>query len=250
MDCVDQSGNCFILYSATVKLLLFKINYAAFIFSDAFNIVTERSSLHKGVVTSHNQQLTYFNKYLKINGSWEKAENPVEALLYNNANGIVNWNCHHPLSISHIHYNDRSFSGLGYVETLFLSIKPWLLPIDELRWGRFLAPGVAITWIQWAGENPINKIYFNGEEFNDARHSDESVTFNEGKNKLEFADISVIRHVKFSDHLSKVPWFRVFLNKRILDSVESKYKSKTLFHDASGEVHHGWSIFEVVKWEH
>ena len=73
---------------------------------------------------------------------------------------------------------------------------------------------------------------------------------NEGKNKLVFAEISVIRHVKFSDHLSKAPWLRVLLNKRILDSVELKYKSKTLFHDASGAIHAGWSIFEVVKWEH
>jgi len=250
LDCVDDAGNCFILYSATIKLSLLKMYYSAFIFSDELNQRTERSTFHKSSIKTHKQLLTFSSKYLQITGNWEKAEGAVESLLYSTPDGIVNWHCHHPLASCNVVYKGRSFLGLGYAETLFLSIKPWELPIDELRWGRFLAPGIAITWIHWAGPNPINKIYLNGKEFNDALLEADSVKFNEGKKKLVFSDISLIRHVKFSDHISGTPWLKIFLNKAILNSVESKYKSKSAFTDAQGATHYGWSIFEIVKWEH
>ncbi|MGZ3812849.1 MAG: hypothetical protein ACXVJN_13965 [Mucilaginibacter sp.] len=250
LDCIDDAGNCFILYSATIKLLFFKLHYAALIFSDQYNRVTERSSFHKSMITFSNDLLSFSDKFLNIRGDWEKAGDSIECSLYSNSSGIVNWDCHHPIAHCNIIYKNHSFSGLGYTETLFLSIKPWKLPIDELRWGRFLAPGIAVTWIRWAGKNPINKIYCNGEEFNDAVHSGEAIIFNEGKNKLIFFNTSVIRQAKFSDHLSKAPLLKLFVNRAILNSVESKYKSKTVFTDASGVTHNGWSIFEIVKWEH
>jgi hypothetical protein len=249
-DCVDDAGNCFILYSATIKFFLFKIYYSAFIFSDQQDHITEQSTFHKSTITTEKQLLTFFSRRLKISGNWRATTGSVESQLYSNSNGIVNWDCHHPLAQCNLIYNNHSFSGLGYAETLFLSIKPWHLPIDELRWGRFLAPGMAIIWIQWAGKNPINKIYLNGEEFNDALHSDKTIMFNKGTNQLLFSSISLIRQVKFGDHLARLPLLKLLVNKAMLHSLESKYKAKTTFTDVSGVVHQGWSIFEIVKWEH
>src|ERR1019366_2139255 len=37
------------------------------------------------------------------------------------------------------------------------------LPIDALRWGRFLAPGQSVVWIEWAHETPRRWLFHNGE---------------------------------------------------------------------------------------
>ena len=251
LDCVDDSGNCFIVYSAKIRFFLFTIDYASFIFSDQFDHLTEQATFHKSIVSTNSGLVKVSNKHLKINASWEKAKEPFQSLLYSNSHGIVNWNCHHPIAHCDITYNNnRTFSGLGYAETLYLSIKPWELPIEDLNWGRFLTPGIAITWIRWTGRNPINKIYLNGKEFNDAQYLDDKIIFNEGKDVLSFSDPTIICEGKFSRHLSKIPLLKLFINKAFLKSTEFKYKSKTTYNSVFGTVYHGWSIFEIVKWKH
>ena len=42
--------------------------------------------------------------------------------------------------------------GLGYAEHLSMTIPPWRLPIDTLRWGRFLSPERSVVWIDWQKE--------------------------------------------------------------------------------------------------
>lgn len=250
LDCIDHEGNCLILYAASIKIFFLKFHYTAFIFSDAQNKITEKSSFKKSELTFSDEGLQFFCRHFNIQGEWKKGLYPVQSVLYKNDNGIVNWNCHHPIADAAVQYNGQLFTGLGYAETLFLSMLPWQLPIDELRWGRFLAPGITITWIQWKGKYPVNKIYFNGIEMNDAIHSMEAILFNEGKCRLLFSHTAVLRHTTFGEHLSKLPLVKLLVNKAMLNSVESKYKSATRFTDASGTLHHGWSIFELVKWEH
>jgi hypothetical protein len=250
LDFTDDAGNCFILYSATLRIFFFKINYAALIYSDFSNQVTEQSIHNIADIEFAKEALLFSNSKLGIKGSWKKTAPAVEALLYSNNSGIVNWNCHHPLSQCDVRYKGRNFQGLGYAETIFLSIKPWELPIDELKWGRFLAPRTTITWIQWIGQNPINKIYFNGKEWNDAVYSAEAILFNEGKCRISFFNVSILRRVKFAEHLAKIPLLKLLLNKALLNSLEIKYKSGAIFTDDSGNNYQGRSIFEIVTWEH
>lgn len=250
LDCIDDAGNCFILYAARLRFFFFNIHYTAFILSDHNNKITEGSAFTRSHTSDDDNGFRFSNKGIGISGHWQQAEHPVASILYSQSNAEVNWNCHHPLAACTLYYRERRFQGLGYAENILLSIEPWKLPIDELRWGRFLAPGIAITWIQWLGKYPVNKIYLNGKEWNDAQHSFEAITFNEGKNKLVFSDSSSLRQVKFADHLRKVPLLKLFIPKGILNSVESKYKAVTAFTDDSGAIHHGWSIFEIIQWEH
>jgi hypothetical protein len=227
------------------------VHYSGLIYSDSQNQVTEQKSIHKSLLSASERTLAFSNKRFKLAGNWEKSESPIESILYQNGNGMVNWSCHHPLSLCNITYQNKTFSGWGYAETLFLSVKPWHLPIDELRWGRFLAFGISIIWIQWMGKNPINKVYLNGKEFNDAKIYPDQVLFDAGKNKIVFSEISVIRQVKFSNHLSGIPYLKILLSKtRILNTLETKYKSKGMFTSSAGFIHSGWCIYEIVIWTH
>ena len=54
--------------------------------------------------------------------------------------------------------------GTGYAERLELSIRPWRLPIRELRWGRFVSEGASMAWIDWQGADPTEVIRALGYE--------------------------------------------------------------------------------------
>jgi hypothetical protein len=40
-------------------------------------------------------------------------------------------------------------TGVGYAESLDLTVGPSRLPFHELRWGRHLSPEHAVVWIAW-----------------------------------------------------------------------------------------------------
>ena len=68
-------------------------------------------------------------------------------------------------------------SGLGYAERLVLTIPPWKLPIETLRWGRFLSPSDWIVWIDWQGEHPQTIVYRNGARVAVDELGDEQIRF-------------------------------------------------------------------------
>ncbi len=158
------------------------------------------------------------------------------------------WNCHHPRALAEINYNGYIFKGLGYAETLFCPINPVNLPVDELRWGRFLSDSHTLIWINWKDKHPLNKIFINGTEYNDAIFENDSIIFNNGIYKLKFSEIQIIRNGKLSGLFSKMKFLKIFFSSRLLDTVEIKYKAKTVLSGDSVLLSTGWSLFEIVKW--
>lgn len=47
--------------------------------------------------------------------------------------------------------NGEEFVGTGYAERLDMTLAPWALPFEELRWGRFIGPSRSAVWIYWRG---------------------------------------------------------------------------------------------------
>jgi hypothetical protein len=45
-----------------------------------------------------------------------------------------------------------------------------------------------------------------------------------------------------------MPLLKIFLNRRILNTIEIKYKAKTTFTKNSAFLSNGWSLFEIVTW--
>ena len=55
--------------------------------------------------------------------------------------GSVEWSCDAPGAGVEIVCEDGvTIRGAGYSEHMVLAMLPWKLPIDELRWGRWLSP--------------------------------------------------------------------------------------------------------------
>lgn len=249
LDCIDAHGNCFVIYYAKLQYSVIKLIYSGLIFSDTTGFTLEKASLKNLAQPQIDDLLLFDNPSLLIKGEWEKISESISISLYSdNLGNDVVWNCHHPKTLTNIRYMDKQFQGFGYAETLSISIKPWNLPIDELRWGRFLSQNTTIIWIHWQGEHPLNKIICNGIIHNDAIFEANNLIFDSGKAVLTFQNEIILRKGKLSNILATMPWLKIIFNSRILRTIEIKYKSKTVF-SKNSIIETGWSLYEIVTWK-
>jgi hypothetical protein len=249
LDSIDESGNCFIIYHAELEFWFTRVTFSELIFSDIKGIVIDKKTLKKTRKPLINDLLIFYNHLLLVKGSWKRLEYALPQLSFKDAvNNELTWYCHHPKALTEIEYDETSHKGFGYGETLNLTIKPWNLPIEELRWGRFLTENYTIIWVDWKGNYPQHKLFCNGTEYNDSTFESGSIVFGGGVFSLIFKEITVLRKGKLSGIFLKMPWMKIFFNRRILNSTETKYKAKTSL-KLNGETKStGWSLFEIVIW--
>jgi hypothetical protein len=249
LDCIDNQGNCFIIYWAKAEFFLFRFTYSGLLFCDADGLTIERSTLRKSTEPEIDGTIIFNNKFLRTGISLSRSDNPIMKLIYKDSkNNELIWDCHHPRAIAEINYNGSISKGLGYAETLLCPINPVDLPVDELRWGRFLSDSHTLIWIHWKGSYPLNNIFLNGIEYNDAIFENDSVIFNDGIYRLKFSEIQTIRNGRLSGLFSKMKFLKVFFSSRLLKTVEIKYKAKTILSGDTGFLSDGWSLFEIVTW--
>lgn len=232
-----------------MEFFLIRFVYSGLVFCDSEGFTTEKSTLSKTKKPVINGTIHFNHKTLKTDVSLQRTDAPIVRLLYKDSdNNELIWNCHHPKALAEILYNGTLYKGFGYAETLFTFIKPWNLPIDELRWGRFLSDSDTLIWIKWTGKYPVNKIFFNGIEYNDAIFENDTINFCDGAYQLKFSEIHLIRKGKLSKLFLKMKMLKILFDHRILNSLEIKYKSKTSLNKNSIVMSNGWSLFEIVTW--
>jgi hypothetical protein len=223
--------------------------YSGLLFCDAKGRTTEKSTLRKRGTPAIGDTIQFDHDYLKITACLKRTDNPIISTLFKDSDGNeLIWDCHHPNASAEIIYKGDIYKGPGYSETLFCPVKPWDLPIDELKWGRFLSDSATVIWISWQGKVPINKIFYNGIEFNDAVFGNDIIIFGDGAYKLSFSEKRIIRRGKLSGLFSKMAFLKIFFNRRILNTMEIKYKARTSFSKNAVFLSDGWSLFEVVTW--
>jgi hypothetical protein len=249
LDCIDELGNCFIVYWTKAEFILIKVVYSRLLFCNAEGFTTEKYTLRKTNKPVINGIIHLNNKFLQTGVILKRTNDPIIRSLFKDSKGNeLIWNCHHPKALAEVKYNGSIYKGLGYAETLFLPFNPGNLPIDELRWGRVLSESNTVIWINWKGKYPVNRMFLNGVEYNDAVFNDNIILFSDGMYQLKFSEIQIIRNGKLSGLLSKMRLLTIFFNSRILNSVETKYKAKVFLYKNSLALSNGWSIFEIVKW--
>jgi hypothetical protein len=179
---------------------------------------------------------------------------PIRRVLLSTDTGNVEWNCLQPTAAAEIDLgNGRRIAGLGYVEHVTLSIPPWRLPIDELRWGRFLSAKEALVWVDWRGEKPLHLIFHNGKELETTEITDRGI---EARGlTLSLVEKVVIREGPLvTTVLSAIPGIQQLFPVRILGSHECKWLSRGVLKKkwatdsirAKDMVTTDWAIHEVV----
>ena len=192
----------------------------------------------------------------EIDGSWSRdprargAASASTHRLLETDEGTVDWTCLLPSARAELLLPDGGIArGLGYAERLELTIRPWRLPIEELRWGRFLCPEASLAWIEWRGPAPLSLALLDGRPARLASVDADSVVLSEPAARLDLAPGTVLREGLLGGSvLGRVPALRRSLPGRMLRVHETRWLARGALDLGSGARHEGDVVHEVVRW--
>ena len=169
-------------------------------------------------------------------------------MVYESSEGAIKWHCLHPRSRATVNLGyGKILQGLGYLERLDMTLAPWKLPIEELRWGRFLSHSDSLVWIDWKGSHSCRIVLQKGI-LGRATTIDEGEIALNGNIGLRLAGGDVLRKGALGETaLAIIPGLKRLFPSKILNVRECKWRSRAELRrgDSSSS---GWAIHEVVKW--
>jgi hypothetical protein len=249
MDCVSEDGGAFIGYVATLKWGRLSLNYSSVLRHEANETAVANTTLQDFTAPEVAGSLIKWSSLrLKAAGTWEASAQPVKRTLLDSADGGIEWNCLHPRADAEITFGQgRKLAGLGYVEHLTMTIPPWRLPFEELRWGRFLSGEDALVWINWRGGHSLNLSFHNGTCVEGAMLTDRG--YEATGVSLNLDENIVLRDGPLVETaLATIPGVRRLFPFRILGTHERKWLGRGVLMKPGATRSDGWAIHEVVRW--
>lgn len=222
LDCVDDAGRLCIAYWARLAWRGISIAYSSVLFDGA----TDEHLFAVAPPSIDGDTLTWSAAPLQLDIAMERRTPAFETALIDG----VQWRCLMPSADARIRRRDRELRGCGYAEVLELTVAPWRLPIDELRWGRFTGAG-SLVWIEWLGEHPLTLYIADGVRIDPA---DVTLTIDEKR---------VVRDATLGETLA---FIRRLLPKRIVDTRETKWCGQATL-QRGDNADRGVVVYETVR---
>lgn len=250
-DSVDNDGNLFICYFAKIKWNMINLNYSFKLHIDTKNDIFKEVSSFKNfqMPNINNDIFEYESKNINLSYKFKNISPTFisEKLFENNDNETVNWNCFQAISETEINSDNKLYKGLGYAEILEMNVKPWKLPINILKWGRFVSKEHSLIWIVWEGNHPISNFWLDGKLIEIDNINQSGIKFKVNNIELKFVDTFNIRDGKVVNLLPKASKLLNSIGNKIINLHETKYLSKSILSINNLEFI-GWSIYEEVQW--
>ncbi len=250
MDCVSDEGDVFIAYAASLRWKALKINYSSTLRRQHDAQTEANTSLKRYCAPEvSGDSIHWSSKALGVEGKWTALAQPIERTIFESDAGRVEWRCLHPRATAEVSTRNRhQLKGLGYVECLTMSIPPWRLPIDELRWGRFLSNNDALVWIDWRGASNVRLVFLNGVQIESAEVTEREVVLKQEKVILALDEDQLLREGPLiKTALSMIPGIQKLIPLRSLNAYERKWRSRGIL-SCHENVSAGWTIHEIVRW--
>lgn len=191
-----------------------------------------------------DRSLRWGSEPLELAVEYLHGEPPFQERLYEGREGFIDWRCVTPRARARVRVGDTVLEGLGYAERLELTLLPWKIPADEIRWGRFIGGDASVVWIDWRGEDPQALAWLDGRAMPDASISDSSVRFGDAELRL------VVDHVVSDDMLggmlSPLEALQPLIEP-ITRTHQTRWLSRGELHGCSSDPKQGWVIHEVVR---
>ena len=162
--------------------------------------------------------------------------------------GAVDWQCEAcPLRLEVRLPEGRVLAGLGYAERLTLGLAPWALPIDELRWGRWIADSgdSSMVWIDWRGPHPLTVVFVDGSQTAPGAVGD--VRVDAGACVLALSNQRRLHHRSVRDVVGGAGPLARLLPEAWLDVQDRKWISRGTLEAAGAPPVTGWAIHEAVR---
>jgi protein-S-isoprenylcysteine O-methyltransferase Ste14 len=248
MDGVGEGGDVVIGYAAELRWGRSSLRYGSVLVRwTGEDPRTDTAVSSSPLPERLGDTLAWTSPPLGVVGRWTALTPPSEKTFLEVRQGRVVWRCLQPRAQCEITVRGRTLVGRGYAEHVLLTIEPWFLPIDELRWGRFVGERSSLVWVDWRGKHSTQLLHLDGREVGPARIDAHSVASHDDAVRLTLEGNRVLREGAIGETvLSRVPVLRR-LPLRILGVQEAKWCARGVLEDARGR-DQGWAIHEVVRW--
>lgn len=259
LDCVADDGSALIGYWARLRWRSLALEYAAALVAPAGAEPQQFHVLRSPPPPVQAGGLCAWRcEPLRLEGDWVTETAPVQLDLLHSPAGGIRWSIHQPRARARIRFQGAGgsgpgideISGLGYVEELELTIPPWRLPFNVLHWGRFLAQGHALVWLQWQGRDSQRRFaVLDGALVEEPEITDHAVRLPGAAVELALSAPRPLREGPLAATVfGAVPGLVGLLPAKFRRAHESKRLSPAELRLPGQAPAGGWSIHEVVTW--
>lgn len=253
LDCVSDDGRALICYSARLTWLGAQITYASRIYLRAPQDTHIESRFHDvAEPAEEGDVMRWEDAGLQVAGQWTRCVPPLQAVLHETKKGRVVWNCVQPVSQCSIRVGDEPpMTGHGYVECLDMTVPPWEMGFNELRWGRFAHPDAPLVWIDLKGPTSQQRVFDGQTDVKTALVGEDCIHLPEFRKTLWLENPVVIEEKnKIMEVVrSLVAWLPGIEHRtplRFLQARETKWRSWGKLEIAGQRAAAGWVIHELV----
>ena len=247
MDCVTDEGEAAVVYCADLQWRGMRATIGSVLENCDGTDARTRTSLGRFRIVCSGDNLAVEHRKLKVTGSWQAICSAFQRTVYEEAGGSIVWNCLQPGSRVKMRTGDRELEGLGYAECLTITVTPWHLPLQQLRWGRFVSAERSVAWVDWQGKHTASLAVVDGTERKLMSASESEVAIESGI--LKIAEGVSLRGGRLrSTILPGARALKRLFPASLFNIRERKWKSRGTFVDR-GQTSRGWVIHEVVDWE-
>ena len=253
LDFVGENGEAMIFYSARLTWHGLSTSYTSWLRYDTESGVQQNSRFRNVQLPQRQDQLIIWNdKRFGVSGTWEPLAPRIQARLFDSEEGFLDWDCFQPASKVRLRINDRDLEGKGYAEQLILTVPPWKIPMDELRWGHFGSDENNIVWIELREKETRQWLWLNGTKIENCIIEDDHLANPEMELVLNLDRGVVLESDKkiFSvveKLLRYIPGFNKVMPIKFLMADEFKWLSKGEFMAPSKRLANGIAIHELVN---
>jgi hypothetical protein len=166
LDSVDAGGRSAILYSTALDWGRARVGWHGVSICEPDQRTTHRTSVRQTPMPERaGGHLVWRADPLGCTVDCRPSILPFAQRLLDRDDGFLDWRCEAPAARVDVTLTDAPpLFGIGYAECLSLTCLPWRLPIEELRWGRWVSDDGtrSLVWIDWKGPLPRTDAYLDG----------------------------------------------------------------------------------------
>lgn len=248
VDCVDTRGRSAIVYWSRIAWQGFAFSIHSLSIHEPGAEPIFRSSFADAPPPSrHGRQVIWHGEGLGCDVKMDAHIDPFGIRLFESRDGTLDWRCEAAsASVTCSVPVHASIDGAGYAECLTTNVLPWRLPIEELRWGRWICEDASrsIVWIDWRGPHPLTEVFVDGLRQTGSSVTDEGVTTD--AMTLTLSEHRRLHERSLSDLIEPLKPLARLLPKAWLAVRDCKLRS-TGTTDTSDSVLTGWAIHEYVR---
>lgn len=249
LDLITDDGTAAIFYAARLRAGSLRVAYAATLLAER-SAERESATLRDVALPGLDGDVaTWESGPLQVRGRWCRDAPAIERTLADGPDGAILWTCHMPRARASVDLGGRRLEGLGYVESLRLTVAPWRLPFHALRWGRHTSSAHSLVWIDWDAGERGRWVWLDGVEQPGAVPCEAGVRLSAVGAELRLQERRVVRDRRVFATISDIlPDAARRLAGPLAGMHERKWLSRSAVVGAESPPDRGWTLHETVTW--